>query len=265
MSDLVDLRGRRALVTAASKGLGRAIAITLARCGAHVAIGARSEDALREVAAEIDGGGGGPTFFRAADLRVAHDIERLVEESAVALGGLDVVVHNAGGPRPARFTELTDEDFADAFELVLMSNVRTIRAALPHLQAAGGGAIVNVVGIGVKHALPNLVLGNAMRAGVVTLAKTLADELAPHGIRVNSVLPGSVLTDRVSSLIADGAHRAGISFDESARRRAAEIPLGRLGRPEEVGSVVAFLASDAAAFVNGTAVSVDGGIVRSVV
>ena len=261
---LVELAGRRAIVTAASRGLGREIAVTLARLGARVAICSRDADALEAAAATVRDAGGDDPFRRAVDLRDAGAVTSFVDDAVAVLGGLDIVVTNAGGPPPGDFAASTDAAFEDAFALLVMSVVRTVRAAIPHLAAGHAPTVINVVSISARQPLAGLTISNVLRPAVVGLAKTLADELAPQGIRVNNVLPGSIHTDRIEEIIRASAQRSGRSVDETRLARANEVPLGRLGLPEELAAVVAFLASEAASFVTGTSISVDGGLTRPI-
>jgi len=232
---------RVALVCAASRGLGRASALALARDGVRVAICSRGGKALRNTAAAIEAAGGEALAIE-ADLRNRDDISRAVAATAETFGGLDILVTNTGGPPSGGFMSLDEAAWADAIDLLLLSVVRLCRAAVPHMQQRGGGRIINVTSISVKQPIEGLVLSNALRAAVSAIAKTLATELAPHNILVNCVAPGYTRTDRVVELSAQAALREGKTPGEIEKRIVGGIPLGRMGRPEEFGAVVAFLA-----------------------
>jgi 3-oxoacyl-[acyl-carrier protein] reductase len=253
-----------ALVTAASKGLGRAVALQLAQEGAHVAICARGEAHLAATAAEIRAETGRQALPLPADVSDPAAAERLVEATVRQFGRLDVLVINAGGPPPGQFLDLAPEDWEAAAQLTLMSAVQLCYAAVPVMKARGAGSILAMTSITVKQPQPNLVLSNSLRLGVVGLAKTLADELAPFGIRVNAICPGWTRTARVDQLLRDRAERNGTTPDEEAARIAAAIPLGRMGTPEEFAAAAAFLVSPAASYVTGVSLLVDGGMYRGV-
>ena len=255
--------GRAALVCGASRGLGRASALALARDGSAVAICAREAAALDRTARQIEDATGARVVPIAADVSKAEDVERLLGSAVEALGGLDVLVTNTGGPPSGPFESFTDEVWAAAIDSLLMSVVRLSRGAIPYMRRRGGGRIVHVTSISVKQPIEGLVLSNALRAAVTGLAKTQAVELAPDGILVNCVAPGYTRTDRVTELNEQTAAREGISAEAVQRRTEARIPMGRLGTPEEFGDVVAFLASPRASYVTGTTIQVDGGFVRS--
>jgi 3-oxoacyl-[acyl-carrier protein] reductase len=248
-------------VCAASKGLGKASAEALARDGVRVAICARGGPALKEAADAIQGAGGDVLAIE-ADLRRAEDITRVIDATVQTFGGLDILVTNTGGPPSGRFMTLDERAWLDAIDSLLLSVVRLCRGAIPHMQARGGGRIINITSISVKQPIEGLVLSNALRAAVTGLAKTLSVELAPHNILVNCVAPGYTRTDRVAELANATAVREGITPDQAEQRIVDRIPLGRMGTPEEFGAVVAFLASPAASFVTGVTIPVDGGWVR---
>nr|HID12536.1 SDR family oxidoreductase [Anaerolineae bacterium] len=260
----LGLHGKVALVTAASRGLGKAVALRLAQEGANVVICARNESSLHESAAEIE------TLTEAAVLPVPADVsdpaaaDALVKATIERFGRLDILVTNAGGPPPGRFLDLTPEDWEAAARLTLMSAVRLCYAVVPVMKEQGEGSILAMTSISVKQPLPNLVLSNSLRLGVIGLIKTLADELAPFGIRVNAVCPGWTRTSRVDQLLRDRAERNGTTPEEEAAKIVAAIPLGRMGTPEEFAAAATFLVSPAASYITGVSLLVDGGMYRGV-
>ena len=260
----LGLNGKAALVGGASKGIGRAVALGLAREGCRVAICARDRERLEATADELRSATGAEVVAIPCDMAQPADIQRFVAATVEAFGRLDVVVNNAGGPPPGSFESHDDAAWAQALSQNLLSVVRTVREALPHLRAAGGGRIVNITSVAVKEPIPGLILSNAARLGVVGLAKTLSRELGPDGITVNNVCPGLTLTDRMREIYGGQAQAEGRSLDEALGRAAQSIPLGRLAQPEDVAALVVFLASEPARHITGTTVQVDGGSTAAV-
>lgn len=260
----LGLKGKRALVLAGTSGLGRGTAEALAGDGAVVVICGRDEERARGVADEIAQGNPGATVHGVgADVSDAEQLERLVDRAVELLGGLDLLLLNAGGPPPGNFEELDDDAWAKAYELTLMSVVRTVRLTLPHLRAAGGGSIVAVGSSTLRQAAPNLTLSNSVRPAVQALLKELATTLGPDGIRVNMVSPGRIVTPRLDSLDGKRAALDGTTVEAVRENTARSIPLRRLGRSDEFGKVAAFLLSDAASYVTGQSVLVDGGLITA--
>lgn len=253
----LGLKGKVALVTAASKGMGRACAVALGSEGARVAMCARTEADLRDAADQVRKTGA-EVLALPADVTRAADVKSLVARVTEAFGGVDILVANAGGPPRGFFDELSDEQWQGAFELSLLSTVRLIREVLPSMRARRWGRILTIQSVSVKQPLPDLLLSNAVRPGVAGLMKTLASQLGKDNITVNTVCPGRIMTDRFLS----GMKTQGLSRDDYLSRQSADVPLGRIGTPEEFASVVAFLASERASYVTGVAIQVDGGLVR---
>lgn len=245
----LGLRGRTAVVTGASMGMGLAIAEALAAEGANVAMFARRRDVIEAHAERI-----GALAVR-GDVTLPRDLERLVTTTVEAFGGVDILVNNSGGPPRGTAVEMTDEAVEETVSLLLLSVVRLTRLCLPHLEQSPAGRIVNVTSLAVKEPTANLALSNSVRPGVVGWAKTLATELGPKGITVNSIGPGRIDTDRMKEVYPDGPTDADVAL----------IPLRRFGRPEEAAALVCFLASDRASYLTGTYIPVDGGLGRGIV
>ncbi len=258
----LGLDGKRALVTAASGGLGFATAEALAAEGAEVALCSRDLGRAEAAATRLSREGGRARAFR-ADVSSDADLQSLFEAVAADLGGLDILVCNAGGPSPGSFESLDEEAWDSAYALTLQSVVRSVRYALPHLRAAGGGRILAIASSSVKRPLPNLLLSNVFRPAVQGLCKSLSIELAGDNIQVNCLAPGRIETERVNQLDRALAERRGSSFEAVREQALQAIPMGRLGQPEEFGRVAAFLCSEAALYISGSTVLVDGGAVRS--
>ena len=260
----LDLKGKVALVLAASRGLGKASALCLNREGAAVAVASRSLDAAEAAAREIARETGERVIGLAADVTKAEDIRQAVARTVDEFGGLDILVTNAGGPPAGLFSEHDDAAWQYAFELNLLSAVRAIREALPHLRRSEAPRIVAITSTSVRQPIPGLILSNSVRAGVVGLVKTLSLELAPDGILINCVAPGRIDTDRVRELDEGRARRDRRPVADVQAENSQQIPLGRYGQPEEFGRAVCFLASPANSYITGTTVYVDGGSTRSV-
>jgi 3-oxoacyl-[acyl-carrier protein] reductase len=256
------LKEKCAIVCAASKGLGKASALALAREGARVVMCARTATTLEAAAAEIRSETAARVVPVVADVSRAADVDRLIARAAEELGGIDILVTNTGGPRSGPFESLDDADWSESFESLVMSVVRLSRAVIPHMRRRSGGRIIHVTSVSVKQPIDGLALSNALRAAVTGLSRTLASELAPDNILVNCVAPGYTRTGRVSELAEQAAAREGSTAAEVQHRTEEKIPLKRMGTPEEFGDVVAFLASERASYVTGVTLQVDGGFVR---
>lgn len=261
----LGLSGRVALVTAASRGLGLASAKALAADGASLFICARGPLRLDEAAREIRSATSGARVeTMTLDVSAPDAAALLVGQARDKFGRLDVLVNNAGGPPPGSFASVGDADWEKAFQITLMSVVRLVREALPLLQASGQGRIVNLVSTSVKQPIDGLILSNALRAAVIGMAKTLSNEIGGSGVTINNVLPGIILTDRQRELRGADAARRGISFEQAIEEAGRGVPLGRIGQPEEVGALVAFLASKQASYITGTSIQVDGGMIAGI-
>ncbi|MGH9366524.1 MAG: SDR family oxidoreductase [Thermoanaerobaculia bacterium] len=260
----LGLKGKVAMVAGASRGLGFAVARALAGEGAIVSISSRQAGAIEAAAAKIHSETDAQILAVAADVRNARSVEAWRNETLARFGRLDLLFTNSGGPPAGKFEEFDDAAWQNAFELLVLSVVRMVRLAIPPMRKGGGGSIVVSTSSSVKEPIPNLVLSTALRASAASLAKTLALELAPDRIRVNHLIPGRLATDRVRELDEINAKKAGVPLAEQQRRAASAIPLGRYGEPAEFGRAAAFLLSDAASYLTGATLQVDGGAIHSV-
>ncbi|APX97769.1 SDR family oxidoreductase [Natronorubrum daqingense] len=255
----LQIHGNTALVTASSSGLGKASAKALAREGVNVVINGRDEAQLEEAKSEVEAVATGEVVAQPGDLTDEDDIEALVQTTVDEFGGLDHLVTSAGGPPSGPFLETDDEDWYQAYDLLVMSVVRLAREAEPHLREGDGGTIVNITSRSVKEAIDSLVLSNSVRMSVIGLEKTLSKEFGPD-IRANAVLPGPHETARIKELVEQAVDRGEYdSYEEGLEARGSGIPVGRIGDPMELGNTVAFLSSPQSGFINGVSVPIDGG------
>jgi 3-oxoacyl-[acyl-carrier protein] reductase len=259
----LGLRGKVALVAAASRGLGRAVAEEFAAEGASLILCARGEPALSETCEAITKATGSEPLGITADVSVTADIERIVKAGFEKFGRIDILVTNSGGPPAGSFENLSREAWQEATTLTLTSVLDLTRLVIPGMKERRWGRILNVTSIAAKQPVENLMLSNSLRAAVTGFAKTLSTELAPLGITVNNLMPGYTRTERVEELAEFLAERDGASPEEIRGRWEAEIPMRRLGEPRELAALAAFLASERAGYITGSSIAVDGGWIRS--
>jgi 3-oxoacyl-[acyl-carrier protein] reductase len=259
------LKGKTVLVKAASKGLGKAIAEAFAAEGCQVAICSRTKSTLLETSKGIKEKYGVEPLWCVCDINKAKDIEHTYEAVINEFGSLDVLVNNCGGPVPGYFLDLDERDWDHAYEQVLLSVVRFSKLALPLMIKNGWGRIINITSIAVKQPIDNLILSNSLRAGVTGFAKTLSTHIARHNITVNNVAPGLTLTNRLYELAVVEAKEKGKSHEEVLAEMAKRVPMNRLALPEEIASVILFLASKNASYLTGTTIQVDGGYTKGLI
>jgi 3-oxoacyl-[acyl-carrier protein] reductase len=260
----LGLKGKVAMVAGASRGLGFAVARGLAAEGVKVSLSSRDEAKIADAGKRISAETGSDTLATAVDVRSADSIAAWYQKTFDKFGGIDLLYVNAGGPPAGTTLSFDDDAWKAAFELLVLSAVRMVRLAVPSMKSRGGGAIVVATSSAVKEPIPNLALSNIVRSAVAAMSKTLANELAGDKIRVNHLLPGRIDTDRVRELDMGRAKAAGTSADDIKAAYSKVIPLGRYGDPAEFGSAAVFLFSDAARYITGASLQVDGGLVKSV-
>ncbi len=259
----LGLKDKGVLVMASSGGIGRGVATVFAREGARVMLFSRSEEKLQQTAKEIGEETGNTPLYTAGDITCASDIENAVKQTVTECGGIWALFNNTGGPPAGPFEQFDDAAWQSAFELTMLGYIRSIRAALPHMKSFGGGRIVNNTSVSTKQAIDALLLSNTFRAGLVGLGKTLAREFGPEKILVNTVGPGRIDTDRIEQLDTLWAEKKGISVEQQRKESESSIPLQRYGTPQDFGKTVAFLCSEANAYLSGQNILIDGAMVEA--
>jgi 3-oxoacyl-[acyl-carrier protein] reductase len=259
----LGLKGKGVIVLASSSGLGKAAALEFAREDANVMLFSSNEERLAQAAKEIKAETNKEVYYTVGNITDANDIKRVVKNAVDQFGTVDVLINNTGGPPAGTFKDFSDEDWQNAYNLTLLSFIRSIREVVPYMQQQGGGRIVNLTSSSVKRVLDNLILSNTFRMGVVGLTKTLSQELAKDNILVNVVAPGRIATDRTKYLDTVKANKLGLTSEDVEQQSIKEIPLGRYGNPGEFAKMVVFLCSEANTYITGQTVLVDGGLVKA--
>ncbi len=260
----LGLNGKVAVVTASSKGLGRAAAEALAREGANLALCSRDEERIRGVADDLKQRYGVEVFSAACDVTHRESVKDFGKRVLDTFGAVHVLFTNAGGPPPGQVLEVTSEDYEAALQLNLVSAIDLVHTFLPAMQEQGWGRIIASTSITVKQPIPMLVLSNVSRVGLVAFIKSLSDRCASQKITANTVAPGYILTERVKQILEDRVEKEGISYEDALQGIVQQIPSGRAGEPEEFGALIAFLASEQASYINGETILIDGGMHRGV-
>jgi 3-oxoacyl-[acyl-carrier protein] reductase len=259
----LGLEGKSVLISAATRGIGRAAAECFLDEGANVTLCGRDPEAVEAASVDLGRSASGRVFTLTADVADPVQLAALYYAACERFGPVEVLVNNAGGPPPGTHETITDEDWQQAFELTLQSAVRLTNLTLPAMKAARWGRVVNISSYSVKQPIENMMLSNSLRLSALGWAKTLAAEVAPDGVLVNTVCPGWTDTDRVRSLLERRSRLEGQTVDDLRDGIASGIPLGRIADPMEIARLIVFLSSDAASYITGTAISVDGGIARA--
>ncbi len=259
----LNLKGKTVLVTASSLGIGRATAEMFIKEGCKVALCARNKDNLVKTIQEIKSLYNIEPLWEICDINKLPDIENVVKLVQSTYGDIDILVNNCGGPVPGFFESLKDEEWENAFDQVLMSAVRFARLVLPGMQKKNWGRIINITSLSVKQPVDNLILSNSFRSAVTAFAKTLSNQVGKHNITVNNVAPGYTLTARLYELAVSRAKLSGESHEHVLASMANDVPMKRLARPDEVASLVVYLASEYAGYITGTTIGIDGGIIKA--
>ena len=260
----LGLTDKVAIVAASSKGLGKAVALGLAEEGVRLTICARGKDSLDKTAEEIRERTGVEVLALQADVSRIEDIKNIVSESVKRYSTAHILVNNAGGPPFGNFLEFSNDDWQKALELNLLSTINFTKEIIPYMRKQRWGRIINITSVAVKQPIDGLILSNTARAGVIGFAKTVSNEFARDNILVNNVCPGRILTDRIIHLAQERASRDNKSFEHVINSMEQDIPIGRIGKPEELANLVVFLASERASYITGTTIQVDGGVVKGI-
>ena len=260
----LGLKGKAALVTASSKGIGYGVAKVLASEGCKVAVSSRGIDSISQARDQIVRETGNPEVYAfSADLTVKEDVDRLAKNAVEKLGGVDILAYNTGPPRPGTFNELNESEWDNGVRLLLMNAVWLAKRILPNMERKKWGRLVFITSTTLRQPIPNLVLSNTVRLSLAGLCKSLATEFGGKGITSNGIMQGHILTDRQREIAEDVSRRTRIPVDDAMKQALVDVPLGRYGTPEEVGYLVAFLASDKASYINGAMIPIDGGLIRA--
>lgn len=259
----LGLENKPVLVMASGSGIGQGVALEFAREKAKVMLFSKLEENLKKASTKIFELTQNQVHYTVGDITKKEDIERVVKETNDAYGSIYALFNNTGGPPAGKFEEFDDQAWQNAFELTLLSYVRTIRAVLPFMRKAGKGRIVNNASSSIKRVIDNLILSNTFRLGIMGMSKTLGRELGPDNILINVIGPGKIVTERVNSLDSLKAEKEGISLEEFQHKNAKTIPLGRYGSTEEIAKLVVFLCSEANTYITGQSILVDGGLVQA--
>ena len=260
----LGLKDKVAVVAGGSMGLGKAVALELSREGAKIAIGALDDSELPKAAEEIKNETGGEVIAIPVDVTIPEQAKSFVRKAIEHYGTIDILVNNAGGPPAATFLDIDDDLWVFGFKLNLMSTILMTREAVPVMKEKRWGRIINMTSVAVKQPIDGLILSNTMRSGVIGMAKTLSNELAPFNVTVNNVCPGYTMTDRVRKLAEVTAKKEGTTPEEIIKRWESTIPMGRLGTPQEFANLVTFLASERSSYITGASIQIDGGYYKGI-